>query len=113
MQKGGAQPRVPIILVHHAQRLMSHALVSEAQEFPFIMSWGCPVVSCMQHAPPLKQDPMICRLQARGLKVLVERGVRQKEFPQFEEFTPNSSGKQQHTGCICLLVSSLLHTLDS
>lgn len=28
--------------------------------------------------------------------MLVERGVRQKEFPQFEEFTPNSPGKHQH-----------------
>ncbi len=27
------------------------------------------------------------------MRILVERGVRQKEFPQFEAFVPNVSGK--------------------
>ena len=101
-----------VALVHHAQRLMSHALVSEAQESPFTMSWGCPVELCARRAPLLKGGSVTCRLQARGLKVLVERGVRQKEFPQFEEFTPNSPGKHQLIGCICCIESSLLHPLD-
>lgn len=33
-------------------------------------------------------------LQSRGLRILVERTVRQKEFPNFEEFVPNTSGKR-------------------
>ena len=95
---------VHIRLVHmHAcqfgeSRSAPHVSCSGVQSsaIPFIMSWGCPVVPCARRASRLTHDFVTCRLQARGLKVLVERGVRQKEFPQFEEFTPNSPGKHQH-----------------
>ena len=42
-----------------------------------------------------------CRLTKKGLKVLVERNVHAREFPEFDCFDPLQNGKIFESVCGC------------
>ena len=52
--------------------------------------------------PPDAQTPeQTCRLQDRGVRVLVERAVNRLEFPEFDIFDPAASGAQASSRLCC------------
>lgn len=49
---------------------------------------------------------MGCRLTRKGLKVLVERNVHTREFPEFDCFDPLQNGRALALACNCVATVS-------